>query len=253
MQPTEDAEAWLETFQPIDPGLQLQKTNLRTARLCYAAQELFDSMSQDGSWMVKMLEVMKEAILIDLKYQEWNESVPATWRYREVRRAGNDSYENNSPDMRSSTISRHVYPDLHVAFVSNNYRAARIHLHEIVIRCATLIEAHPLADTFDTQETRAHSTSTISEMISEICASTDFCLGDINSTGDPAPTGYRMPLAGYLTMWPHWRAFVSAPEGSECKLWLRSKLEFISNSMGILSARTALARPRKNPWDLRTR
>lgn len=70
-----------------------------------------------------------------------------------------------------------------------------IYLHEVLLYCVSLIELHPLTGaTSYIEETRIQSRMIISEMVSGICASTDFCLGDINSVGDPAPTEYRMPL-----------------------------------------------------------
>lgn len=251
--PTDEAQIWLESIPRKDPGLQLAKPNLRTACLCYEAQALFDSDSDDEWWIVKMLQIVKEAILIDLEYQEWTESLPAIWRKRNLRKSGTTSTKEDNTEPISHVFPQHVYEDIYIAFISNNYRAARIHLHEVLLRCVSLIESHPHAETsFNAEQTRIQSRAIISEMISDICASTSYCLGDINSTGDLAPTGYRMPLGGYLVIWSHWRAYVSAPEGSKSKLWLRTKLEYISNSMGILAARTVTNRTIKNPWDLRT-
>lgn len=248
----EEADNWLDTFPKIDPGLRLARTNLRTARLCYDAQILFDSITQDKEWIVGMLQVVKEAILIDLDYQEWIESLPAPWRHRSFRACTTPSIKCTSSETVPNPVPQHVYQDVYVAFASNNYRAARIHLHEILLRCSTLIESHPLGDSFVAEQTRAQSKTTIAEMISEVCASTAFCLGDINSTGELAPAGNcRRPLGGYLMLWGLWVAYVSASEGSEGRNWLRGKLEYVSNVMGIRASESLIERRRENPWDLR--
>jgi hypothetical protein len=236
----------------MDPGLKLAIINLRTARLCYDAQELFDSSSQDKWWILKTLQLIKEAILIDLEYQAWSESVPAPWRHRSFRASTSSLGEGVAIGSPYDSVSPHVYQDVYVAFVSNNYRGARIHLHEIILRCTALIECHPLGDSFDSGQTKEQSRAIITEMISEICASTAFCLGDINSTGQLSPPGCsKMPLGGYLMLWGLWMAYNSAPNGSENKDWLRGKLEYISNSMGIRAAMALIERKRDNPWDLR--
>ena len=250
--PTEDAEVWLDTFPRTDPGLKLAATNLRTARLCHNAQKLFDSSSQDEWWMLRALQLIKEAILIDLEYQAWSESLPALWRHRSFRAATYSSGDGVSPGRLPNAVLPHVYQDIYVAFVSNNYRAARIHLHEIILRCTTLMACHSLAGSFDSGQTQEQSKAIIAEMISEICASTAFCLGDINSTGQLASPGCsRIPLGGYLMLWGLFVAYVSTAEGSGSRAWLRGKLAYISNSMGIRASMSLIERKRNNPWYLR--
>ncbi|RFU24971.1 hypothetical protein B7463_g11367, partial [Scytalidium lignicola] len=209
--PTEGVNTWLETIPLDDPGLKLSRCNLRTARLCHEAQTLFDNYSEDECWLLKMLRVIKEAILIDLQYQEWADSLPTPWRPRIFRKPGKIPAEATT-----IYLQHYVYADVYVAWASNTCRAARIHLHEVLFHCVSLIELHACSETsLCIEETRRTSRIIISEMISEICASIDFCLGDIDSFGAPASTEYRMPLHGYLIIWILWRTYVSAPKGSE--------------------------------------
>ena len=254
--PSEQATFWLEKIPRNDPGLSLSKCNLRTARFCFEAQNVFDSDPDEGWWTVKTLTLIKEALLIDLEYQEWMHSLPSPWRPRIVRQPSTVRTEESRPRSTFDATPRYVYEDPYVAWASNNCRAARIHLHEVLLHCLSLlIDTHPDTDAaFDAQQTQMQSRSIISEMLSDICASTDFCLGDIDSVGEPPSTEYRMPLRGYLMLWTHWRAYVSAPEESECRLWLRSKLQFISDSMGIHGGRGIMERGKSMPpWDLRFR
>jgi len=254
IKPTEEANLWLETIPRDDPGLNLSKCNLRTARLCLEAQVLFDNDSEDEWWILKMFGVVKEAVLIDLQYQQWADSLPTPWRPRIFCKSGKTSADRANAEVTSIGIPQYVYEDVYVAWASNNCRAARIHLHEVLLYCVSLIERHPSTGASSyIEETRIQSRMIISVMISDICASTDFCLGDINSVGDPAPTEYRMPLRGYLMIWPLWRAYVSALKGSDCKLWLGSKLEFISNHMGVIAARAVMDRNSADPWDMRSK
>lgn len=43
----QETEMWFEVLPVDDLGLQFSKISLRTARLCYKAQVLFDSSSND--------------------------------------------------------------------------------------------------------------------------------------------------------------------------------------------------------------
>ncbi|KAE9377490.1 hypothetical protein N431DRAFT_398426 [Stipitochalara longipes BDJ] len=250
--PTEEVNLWLEAIPRDDPGLSVSKCNLRTARLCHDAQVLFDNNSEDEWWILKMLGVVKEAVLIDLQYQQWADSLPTPWRPRIIRKPGKTSMDRANAEATSIGLPQYVYEDVYVAWASNNCRAARIHLHEVLLHCVSLIELHPHAGASSyIEETRIKSRTIISDMVSDICASTDFCLGDINSGGDPAPNEYRMPLCGYLMIWILWRTYVSAPKESAYRLWLGSKLEFISNFMGVVAARAVIDRTLEDPWDMR--
>jgi hypothetical protein len=255
-EPTREVSLWLETIPRDDPGLEISKCNLRTARLCHDAQVLFDNYSEDEWWMVRMLGVIKEAVLIDLEYQQWADSLPTAWRLRIVHKSDRTSADRFNTDATSIGLPQYVYEDVYIAWASNNCRACRIHLHEVLLHCISLIELHPHAGASAyIEETRVQSRSIISEMVSDICSSTDFCLGDITPVGDPAPTEYRMPLGGYLMTWILWQAYVSAPKGSAPKLWIASKLEFVSNVMGVEAGRIVIDkidRTLEDPWDLRS-
>jgi hypothetical protein len=241
--PTKEVDLWLEALPSDDPGFKLSRCNLRTARLCHEAQTLFDNYSEDELWLLKMLEVIKEAILIDLQYQQWADSLPTPWRPRVFRKPA---------EATTIYLRQYVYEDVYVAWASNNCRAVRIHLHEVLLHCVSLVELHACSEaSLCIEETRTTSRIVISEMISDICASVDFCLGDIDSFGAPASIEYRMPLRGYLMIWILWRTYVSALKGSETQLWLGSKLEFISSFMGVEAARVVFDRTSEDPWDMR--
>jgi len=246
----QEAEGWLDSFPRADPPTKLGRINLRTARLCFNAQQLFDNTSPGELWVLEMLQIIKEAILIDLEYQDWSDSLPAAWRHRHLRTS--QSWAGIGLIPISNTVPPLLYEDIYVAFSSNNYRAARIHLHEVLLRCITIVDCHPMKRAFDFENTKSDSKTIIETMSAEICASVAFCLGDIDSAGQIAPLGTsRKPLGGYLMFWGIFMVYHSASEGTERRDWLRPKLEFISNAMGLRLARVMIERKRKFPWDLR--
>jgi len=109
--PTEEANLWLETIPRDDPGLNLSKCNLWTARLCHEAQVLFDNNSEDEWWILKMFGVVKEAVLIDLQYQQWADSLPTPWRPRIFRKPGKTSANRFNAEATSIGLPQYVYED----------------------------------------------------------------------------------------------------------------------------------------------
>jgi hypothetical protein len=126
-----------------------------------------------------------------------------------------------------------------VAFAWNNYRGCRIHLHEVLPHCTSLLRpvssSQPVSLDLDVID--AQSRALIPGLISDICASVLFCLGDIDSTGEPAATDGRMRLAGYVLLCPLHRARASVQEGSEGDIWLTERLEYCDED-GDLSRKT---------------
>jgi hypothetical protein len=94
------------------------------------------------------------------------------------------------------------------------------------------------------------SRAIIAEMVFDICCSTNFCLGLIDSKGEPR-TQRAMPRWGYHALWPFYIALVSAKEWSEEKARLRENLEYINDSMGIEMGRMLARRENTDPWDIR--
>ena len=204
-------------------------------------------------WMLGLMHIVRELIILDLDYQSWSESMYETWPYHKLRICSNRS--NASDNASSLTVlgaPPHVYHDIWVSLTWNHYRSCRIHLHEVLLHCLDLLHSHPDASdlSIDPQVTRVQSKSTISDLVSDICDSVPFCIGDIDSTGKSGNAARKIPLAGYLLVWPLYVASVSAEYGSPRDVWIREKLGYISRVMGLRKAQLMAKRPKKEPWDL---
>lgn len=173
-------------------------------------------------------------ILLDLEYQEWSENLLTSWRPRIIRKSGITSIEDANEGILSHWFPEHVYEDIYVALAWGNYRATRIHMHEVCLRCVSLIESRTNAGiSFDIERTRKQSRAIILDLVSDMCSSASFCLGDIGSDGNQEKS---RPLSGYLTTNQIYTVFVSSPAESQCELWLKSKLDYITNVMGVQAA-----------------
>ncbi|KAH8656674.1 hypothetical protein BGZ60DRAFT_145751 [Tricladium varicosporioides] len=245
IRPPDEAEKWLELVdgEVLSRQSVLSTINLKTARLCAEAQDLFDMKDQDELWLIGLLNIIKAGIELDRQYQTWSETPEDYWLYQVVR----SSYPNNP-----ARPHHHIYYDTTVGFIWNNFRSVRIHLHEILLHCCTLIEAQPSGQPMLSafEETRRESSIVIQDMITDICASIPFCLGLIDR-GGRATTERPQSIEGYRCMYPLYLAMVSAKEGGEIQTWIRDKLEWISAAMGIRLAMILARRPKRDPWNIR--
>jgi hypothetical protein len=240
--PPGEAERWLELLGPDNPASELGWCNLLSARVCAKVQSLFDDPCQDDGWMLRILQQIKEILVIDERFQYWlDTSLIGNWSQKQVRVA----------NAKVEDLPIYVYHDLIVGFTWNYYRAARIHINEIMRRCIQLVQSHPSSHDLgmDLEEVYLESTTTINDMVTGVRCSTEFCLGDIDSNGKEG--GRRMPLAGRAMIWPLYRASRSCEEGSELQLWFVKRLDFISEVMGNRLAKRLAARPWRYPWDIR--
>jgi hypothetical protein len=147
----------------------------------------------------------------------------------------------------------HIYNDLLVAWLWDNMRTVRIHLLEVLKRCDFLLQVHHNAAKIEFESTglEEDANAIIRDMVSDVCSTVPFFLGEVDSRGNIAKYPHILPLAGRMAMWSIYIAMTSSEPGSETESWLRSKLELINSSMGMRLAARLARRERKNPWDLR--
>jgi hypothetical protein len=266
LKPSEEANAWLELYWDDGIHKRLSQCNLRTARLLYDIQTLFDNDNQDQRWLLDLLRLTKEAILVDLEYQKWSNSTSGIWLPRTVLSPRSSTVQSpkNEAAREPLTYPRHicaigktfaeeqevhyVYHDVYVASIWNIYRGCRIHLSEVLLRCNTFLESHQLAS----ETIHASCIANISKLVSDICSTVGFSIGDIDFVGKKVTTGGREPIRGFLIYWSLYTAMASAEFGSEREAWLRTKLEFVSNVMGLHFAHVLAVKGRRDPWDLRS-
>ncbi|RFU26910.1 hypothetical protein B7463_g9420, partial [Scytalidium lignicola] len=251
--PREELLLWIDQSRSQDvdrsgPCVQFLKCSWGIAKFCATAQVLFDSTKRDEQWVLNLLQLVKGGIAIEKACEEWSDSTlreSAEWSYKacRLRFIGAKISQKYPP---------YFYHDTYVAWTWNYFRACRIRLHEVLLHCITLIQSHPRVQSLslDPKITSKESRSIIAEMVFDICCSTYFCVGQINSEGEPR-TQRPMPHWGYQALWPFYVAMISAEEGSESKAWFQDKLEYITKSMGIELAGMLAKMQNTDPWDIR--
>lgn len=236
---SDETEGWIHMLEQEEESSEFAWRHLVGARFCDEVQALFSSPVQDDAWLLQMLQQVKEAVLINERFQAWfDNETSGMWSQREVR----------NPNANTEDGPTYVYHDFAVGLTYNNFRAALIHVNEVLCHCIQLIKWHPSfeADTY-LDDIRETATRQIQKQALGIKASTSFCLGDIDSMGNELEG--KIPLMGMAMMWPIYRAIRSLREGCEDQLWLTEKLQYISDELGWKGAGKLLRRARQSSWD----
>ena len=249
--PLEEAAAWTHVFTEGSPQT-IAELSVHTAQVCAEAQILFDSNQLSREWERALLKIIETATSIDLQYQNWidKNSLSEIWRYQTFYLSSNEALPADGMVQ--------VHHDLYTAYVWNSCRSKRAHLHEVCLHCLSLLDCHPGAKDLSSklkrlglaENTVTHLRSSIEDMVSGICATVPFMLGDIDSAGKFVLEGKRLPLAGFMLLWPLHVARASTSKGSEKEAWIRRRFEFIDEKMGIRFSRPMANKIKKEPWNL---
>jgi hypothetical protein len=204
------------------PTLELARLHLRTARLCAESQLLFESTTNDEDWDSRLVTLVKNANAIDLGYQNWINTYYSIqpWSYQTLSVCFAQAFPIDG--------IVHIYHDLWVGNVWIGCYSRRAHLNEVLLHAISLLDSYNLS-----MQYQIPSKYIIENMVSNICASIPFMLGEVDSTGQPVPEDSRIALGGYLLIWPIHVARWSTEIGSEMEAWMLQKLEDIDQKMGI--------------------
>lgn len=249
--PLKEAAAWTRRLTR-GPAQKIAELSVHTAQICAEAQILFDSSQQSKHWERGLLKIIEDATTIDLLYQSWidKNSLSEIWRYQTF---------SLSPDEALPADGMvQVHHDFYTAHVWNSCRSKRAHLHEVSLHCLSLLGCHPGAKDLSSklkslklaENMLTRFRCIIEDMVSGICATVPFMLGDIDSAGKFVLDGKRMPLAGFMLLWPLHVARASMNKGSEKEAWIRGRFEVIDGKMGIRYMRLMANKIKKEPWNL---
>ena len=247
----EEAAAWTRVFTK-GPAQKVAELSVHTTYLCAEAQILFDSSQRSKGWERGLLKIIEDATAIDLQYQSWidKNSFSDMWRYQ--------TYSLSPDDALPADGMVQVHHDLYTAYIWTSCRSKRAHLHEVSLHCLSLLGCHSEAKDLSSklkslelaENVLTRSKYIIEDMVSGICATVPFMLGDVDFAGKWVLEGKRMPLAGFMLLWPLHVARASTNKGSEREAWIRRRFEFIDSKLGIRYARLMANKIKKEPWIL---
>jgi hypothetical protein len=199
----------------------------------------FCASMKDGS-VTDPGEIIRTALTIDANLTSLFISVPLAWSYRTVK----------VPLFNGEAITKaiwgdnyHIYGSLASSSMWNNYRSARILVHELIIDAVKTLEASTLEDTDRRRQRALDSQSRLvaHQLVEDICASVPFNLGAGIEANEESDVEDSAPLkvtgaGGFSLMWPLLIAGNSGLACQDLRQWIINCLEKIGHSMGINQA-----------------
>lgn len=160
---------------------------------------------------------------LDLELAQWSHNVPDYWLPLIVY----------SPQGESLITYRRIA----MVAIWNYYRAIRIVLQRFIL------ELHRTAASFigtingDAYQDDPEAVSVIHEMITDICRSIPFSLGDVDFRGNPIRSAEGKPqiraFHGYTLLWPLWYVLSCGLATPEQTQQIRSVLSRVGSALGI--------------------
>ncbi|KAJ5915930.1 hypothetical protein N7454_010837 [Penicillium verhagenii] len=198
----------------------------------------FCASMKDGS-VTDPGEIIRNALIIDANLTSLFLSVPASWNYRTVKVP---LYDGEPITRAVWGDSYHIYGSLAASSMWNNYRSARILVHELIIDTVKALDA----SAEDTDRRQQHALASQSrviahQLVEDICSSVPFNLGAGTEADDgndiEASAPFQVTAAGgFSLMWPLLIAGNSGLACKELRQWIINCLDKIGHSMGINQA-----------------
>ena len=171
-------------------------------------------------------KIIRSALDLDADLASILHSVPDSWAYSIVE----------LPEFKQERTMHavwgdkfHLYRNLTVSTAWNNYRSARLILHELILNTVQVCSS----DIIDQQTRQAllnQSQEKSRQIVQDICASVPYHFG--TTAGGAAPT-----MSGGITMvWPLLVAATSKFASPELREWVMSCLDKIGHYLGINQA-----------------
>lgn len=190
----ESSKGWLcnQTFER--PAALIYEWCLEIGRLSKTASRSLQSNGDPESGLgTALLAVIQKARQLDSLGVNWYMRGGSRWSYQTI-------YLYSSSE-HLTTVD--YYSDVQVAKVWNQYRSARIILHEIVVAATQCLQKFDSSRENDyLVATERKSLSIITSMLSGICQSIPFHLQKIDSSGRQCSPQSQRVLGGCALIWP---------------------------------------------------
>ncbi|PWY74515.1 hypothetical protein BO94DRAFT_524377 [Aspergillus sclerotioniger CBS 115572] len=166
--------------------------------------------------------LIDEAILLDADMELWRTSLSPFWYYTMVEIPHTPS--KNQPHFPHRGDKYHLYHNVNLASIWNNYRQTRIVVNEM-LRFMSL-RMWRLQRAPEYQQTMSQCMETIQQMVDDICASIPYHF----ISGE---TGFG---ASIRLLWPLYIAGSSKCTDSSTREWIAQILDVIGNTVGLQQA-----------------
>ncbi|OAL18144.1 hypothetical protein AYO22_10921 [Fonsecaea multimorphosa] len=169
---------------------------------------------------------------IDSMLQRWEDQLPIRWRPTPHPACCSDDCSMHS---HFEGMPFDIYPDLFCASIWNNYRGARILIHEMLLSTAV-----SLPTTTGIHSKQLHTTiNLLHRMNTEICLSVEYHLRPspeiplYSSNDHQNGIGTDSIPGGELLLWPLFMAGMLPTTSPERRIWISNHLRRIGANLGI--------------------
>jgi hypothetical protein len=182
---------------------------------------------------------IKFALLLDAEIESWAVSVPPSWRYKSI--AIPAEIRETSFATGVYGMYYHVYKDLYLCNVWNNWRAIRLIIHEIILDNTSNMETQSSEyGTLNYADIAARSEHIMLQLQADIFASVPYHFGTTNdlsaSTGNIGNFHDITPMAGHILMWPLFLAADCRYSPPDLRDWVIMCLQKIGHQLGVNQA-----------------
>ncbi len=219
------------TSASFQPAAQILRQCLAIGKLRTKITKPYACIDEYGPIAERhLLDILLEAQEIDLKFERWEHTLTARWLRKTAGHKLSSMLEVNID----------FYSDIQAGKVWNQYRCARILLHESIIDTLEKLGSINTVSEHECVPGMKRSAQIITTLLSAICDSIPFHLQQIDSNGNLTTYNSQRILGGEHLLWPLDVVFHSQWSNESQRSQARKALEEIGTTLGLGQASKSL-------------
>ncbi|KAF2005940.1 hypothetical protein P154DRAFT_423163 [Amniculicola lignicola CBS 123094] len=180
------------------------------------------------------LGILELAQMVDANLQAWYHTLPPDWQHRTVSMIAQTTEPVSEAEFWVGP--QHVYQDVHLASIVNDYRVCRIFCQKVIIACINWLK---FGGNFPMDTIRQQAVFMIQQMVDEISACVPF-----HMRYDMQPAAQQLgqdknaaeAFGGYSLVWPLYVAANAETVPQRQRDWLNGRLFVIGSHFGLSNA-----------------
>ena len=219
---------------------------LATGHLLATAKEVISQSQAPAKLRPKLLEIIARGSLINLQIQDWDAQASGKFKYVIMKPA--EILASEDGFFPGLSVPIHLYSSRTMAHLWNTHRCARKLLLQCLRKCVALIGDSPSTTILEPEHTsnihaNVMAPETIQDLISDICASVPYSLGEVDRHGNLQQFQSNWPVGAFFLIWPLRVALNQGCARDDQKAWIIRQLEHIRNVYGIQGATNGVQMP----------
>ncbi|KAI4644247.1 hypothetical protein J4E93_006147 [Alternaria ventricosa] len=202
-----------------------------------ARANILTTTPYDPAYGSEAKQILDLAQMVDGNLEEWYHTLPLEWKHRIIGVSSDTIPPEEIALAERWPGEQHVYHDVSLASIINDYRVCRIFCRRVIMACVTWLSIG--GNYADGDETWSRSVFVIQMMVDEISACVPF-----HMNYELQPVAKEMgqeqnaaeAFGGYSLVWPLYVAANAETVPQEQRDWLLGRLSIIGTKFGLSSA-----------------